>query len=49
MLFTIAENSTGCDSHLSTNNNYAIKQLLLNAISLKVIKFFVLFFHTLFN
>jgi hypothetical protein len=36
MLFTVAENNTGCDSHLSTNNNYAIKQLLLNAISLKV-------------
>jgi hypothetical protein len=38
MLFTLAENHTGCDSHLSTNNNYAIKQLLLNAISLKVNK-----------
>ena len=37
MLFTIAENNTGCDSQLSINNNYAIKQLLLNAISLKVI------------
>lgn len=37
MLFTIAENSTGCDSQLSINNNYAMKQLLLNAISLKVI------------
>lgn len=37
MLFTVAENNTGCDSQLSINNNYAIKQLLLNAISLKVI------------
>ncbi|CAF0994046.1 unnamed protein product [Adineta steineri] len=36
MLFTIAENDTGCDSHLSLNNNYAIKQLLLSAISLKM-------------
>jgi hypothetical protein len=36
MLFTAAENSTGCDSHLATNNSYAIKQLLLNAISLRV-------------
>ncbi|CAF4266300.1 unnamed protein product [Rotaria sp. Silwood2] len=36
MLFTVAENSTGCDSHLATNNNHAIKQLLLNAISLKI-------------
>lgn len=44
MLFTVAENNTGCDSHLSTNNNYAIKQLLLNAISLKVIKFFSFLF-----
>ncbi|CAF0953116.1 unnamed protein product [Adineta ricciae] len=36
MLFTAAENNTGCDSHLATNNNYAIKQLLLNVISLKM-------------
>ncbi|CAF1447721.1 unnamed protein product [Rotaria sordida] len=36
MLFTVAENTTGCDSHLSINNNYAIKQLLLNVISLKI-------------
>jgi hypothetical protein len=49
MLFTVAENNTGCDSHLSTNNNYAIKQLLLNAISLKVIKFFFLIVYILLN
>ncbi|CAF3657208.1 unnamed protein product [Rotaria sp. Silwood1] len=36
MLFTIDENNTGCDSHLAINNNYAIKQLILNAISLKM-------------
>ncbi|UJR13694.1 hypothetical protein I4U23_000706 [Adineta vaga] len=36
MIFTVAENNTGCDSHLSINNNYAIKQLLLNVISLKM-------------
>jgi len=44
MLFTVAENNNGCDSHLSTNNNYALKQILLNAISLKVIKFVLLLF-----
>lgn len=46
MLFTVAENNTGCDSHLSTNNNYPIKHLLLNAISLKVVRlmFIPLFF-----
>ncbi|CAF3915340.1 unnamed protein product [Rotaria magnacalcarata] len=38
MLFTMADNNTGCDSHLATNNSYAIKQLLLNAISLRVNK-----------
>ena len=37
MLFTVAENNTGCDSQLAINNHYAIKQLLLNTISLKVI------------
>ncbi|CAF2035804.1 unnamed protein product [Rotaria magnacalcarata] len=36
MLFTMADNNTGCDSHLATNNSYAIKQLLLNAISLRI-------------
>jgi hypothetical protein len=49
MLFTVAENNTGCDSHLSLNNNYAIKQLLLTAISLKVIKFGFFCFNKLFN
>lgn len=36
LLLTSGENPTGCDSHMTTNNNHAVQQLLLNAISLKI-------------
>ena len=38
LLFTDKDSTHGCDSHLTANDNHAIKQLLLSVISLKVDK-----------